>query len=131
MFVYSKFNTVTGVLVYEGERQLVSGLVDYQLPEETERDCRFTVVKRNRYIRKDDETHRSYHDELLVQFGWDQIQRITDNGVAIEVGRTRLKYDGQEYRTIGINDFGQDLRRKYLPLGVIEVTFERRVPVAN
>ncbi len=131
MFVFNKYNTVTGILVYEGAQQLVSGLVDYTVPDVTERDCRFTVVKREQFIQKSDETHRSRHDRLLVHFGWDQIQRIKDNNVDIVIGRTRLKFDGEEYRTIKINDFGQDYRRKYLPMGVIEVTFERRKPLAN
>ena len=131
MFVFNKFSTVTGVIVYEGEQEIVSGLIDYAQPQITERDCRFTVVKRERFIRKSDETHRSQHDRLLIHFGWNQIQSLKDNSVDIEIGRTRLRYDGQEFRAIKINDFGQDYRRKYLPMGVIEVTFERRKPIAN
>lgn len=130
MFVFSKYNTVTGVVVYEGEQQIVSGLINYEQPHVTERDCRFTVVRRDNFIQKSDETHRSIHDRLLIHFGWDQIQNLEDNDVAIEIGRTRLRYDGNEYRTIKINNFGQDYRRKYLPMGVIEVTFEKRTPIA-
>jgi len=130
MFVFNKFKTVTGTLVYEGDQQLVSGLISYTNPNVTEIDCRFTVVRRDKFIQKSDESHRARHDRLLVQFGWDQIQNLKDSDVDIIIGKTRLKYDGIEFRTIKINNFGQDYRRKYLPMGIIEVTFERRKPIA-
>ena len=105
MFVWNQFLEQTGVIKYENEQQLVSGLVSYQTPFLLETGTRFAVVRRDHFIRKSDETHR-------------------------EVGSTRIVYDESEYRATKVNNFGQPLWRDYLPIGVVEVTLERVTPLA-
>ena len=131
MFVFNKFNTSTGTIIYENDQQLVSGLVSYSSPYRIETGCRFMVAKRNNFIRKTDETNRAVFDELIVQFGWDQLRSLSSTGIEVKVGRTRLQYDGNEFRAVKVNDFGQKYNKVYLPMGVVEVTFQRRVPVAD
>ncbi len=131
MFVFNKFNTSTGTIIYENTQQLVSGLVSYASPYRIETGCRFMIVKRQQFIRKTDETNRARFDNLLVQFGWDQLRNLAATGIEVKVGRTRLQYDGNEYRAISVNDFGRKYNSTYLPMGVVQVTFEKRVRVAD
>jgi len=50
MFVFNKFNTSTGTIIYENDQQLVSGLVSYSSPYRIETGCRFMVAKRNNFM---------------------------------------------------------------------------------
>ena len=130
MWVWNRFLEQTGTIIYENEQQLVSGLVSYETPYTLETGTRFAVVKRNHFIRKSDETHRSLVDDLTVQFGMGEIKKLTETGIQLRVGRTRIDYDGIEYRATKVNDFGQKWNKAYLPMGVIEIKFERVVPLA-
>lgn len=129
MFVFNKFLLVTGTIKYENDQELVSGLVSYQTPYIIETGCKFTIAKRNNYIQKSDETHRAEVDTLTVQFGLDEISNLNDTGIKIEIGRTRLIHNDNEYRATKVNNFGQDYRRNYFPIGILEVIFEKRVPL--
>lgn len=131
MFIFNKFNQVTGTIIYENSQTLVSGLISYSTPYRIETGCRFTIVKRDNLIRMTDESNRYTIDQLTTQFGWDQLRNLSATGIEIKVGRTRLQYDGTEYRAIRVNNFGQKYNKKYLPMGVIEVTFQKRVNIAN
>ena len=131
MFVFNKFNQVTGTIIYENDQVLVSGLISYATPYRIETGCRFTLIKRNNFVRQTDVSNRSRFDQLVTQFGWDQLKNLSETGIEVKVGRTRLQYNGQEYRAIKVNDFGQQYNKKYLPMGVVEVTFEKRVDDVN
>lgn len=132
MFVHSFYLEQTGTIIYEKDQQLVSGLVNYSTPDYTiEVDCRFSMIDRKKYITKSDETHRAKHDKLLTQFGATEIRRLNSSGVYIKEGRTRLQWNGDEYRAVDIDDFGQGINISYLPMGVVQVIFDRRTPIAN
>ena len=130
MFVWNQFLEQTGVIKYENEQQLVSGLVSYQTPFLLETGTRFAVVRRDHFIRKSDETHRDIVDKLIVHFSSQEIEQLNNTGIDIEVGSTRIVYDESEYRATKVNNFGQPLWRDYLPIGVVEVTLERVTPLA-
>lgn len=131
MFIFNKFNQVTGTIIYENDQVIVSGLINYATPYITETGCRFTLVRRDNYIRKTEETNREIFDQIVTQFGWDQLRSLSITGIEMKVGRTRLQYDGVEYRATKVNDFGQKYNKTYLPMGVVEVTFQKRVRIAN
>ena len=130
MWVFNQFLEQTGTVVYENAQQLVSGLVSYQSPFLLETGTRFAVVKRDHFIRKNDESHRDTVDQLIVHFSSREIELLNNTGIDVEVGSTRIKYDGTEYRATKVNNFGQPLWKKYLPIGVVEVTLERVTPLA-
>ena len=129
MFVFNQWLEQTGTILYENSQQLVSGLITYNSPTNLSTGTTFAVVRRDTYTRKTDETHRHISDELLVQFGQNEIFNLNDTGIYLKEGRTRLQYDGYEFRATRINDFGQKYNR-WLPIGVVEVKFERRMPIA-
>lgn len=130
MFIFNQFLEQTGVVKYENEQQLVSGLVSYQTPFLLETGTRFAVVRRDHFVRKNDESNRDIVDKLIVHFSSREIGLLNNTGIDIEVGSTRILYDGTEYRATKVNNFGQPLWRDYLPLGVVEVTLERVTPLA-
>ena len=129
MFVYNTYLEQTGTIIYENDQQLVSGLITYNTPTNLSTGTTFAVVKRDVFTRKTDETRRHKSDELTVQFGQNEIYNLNDTGIRLKIGRTRLQYDGDEFRATRVNDFGQKFNR-WLPLGVVEVKFERRIPIA-
>jgi len=129
MFVYNTYLEQTGTIIYENDQQLVSGLITYNTPTNLSTGTTFAVVKRDVFTRKTDETRRHKSDELTVQFGQNEIYNLNDTGIQLKIGRTRLQYDGDEFRATAVNDFGQKFNR-WLPLGVVEVKFERRIPIA-
>lgn len=131
MFVYNRWSAVTGTVIYENTQELVSGLVSYATPYRKETGCRFTIVKRDNFIRKTDETNRAIFDQLTTQFGWDQLSGMRSTGIEMKVGRTRLQYDGIEYRAIKVDNFGRKFNQNYMPMGIVQVIFQRRVPVAD
>lgn len=131
MFVLNRWDSVTGTIIYENTQQLVSGLVSYATPYRLETGCRFTLVRRDNYIRKTNETDRMTFDNLVTQFGWDQLSGMRSTGIEMKVGRTRLQYDGNEYRAIKVDNLGMPFNKKYLPMGIVQVTFQKRVPVAD
>lgn len=129
MFVHNKFLYQTGTLIYENTQNLQSGFVTYATPYRIETGVKFAVADRHTDVKQTEESNRFIIDEIFVQFGWEQISGIISTGMNLKVGRTRLVYDGEEYRATNVNDFGQKYNKKYMPMGVIEVKFERRVPI--
>lgn len=130
MYVWNRFLEQTGVIKYENEQQLVSGLVSYNSPFLLETGTKFAVVKRDHFIRKSDESHRDVVDQLIVHFSAKEIQELNSTGIDIEVGSTRIVYDDTEYRATNVNNFGQPLWKQYMPIGIVEVTLERVNPLA-
>ena len=126
MFLYTKFLERTGVVRYEeyATSLLESGLKTMTSPAYTSGDARFVVAKRN--------TERIPHEDgirdidvLLTQFGWDQIKNLESSGIYFKVGRTELEFDDTWYRLTNLNDFGQAYNRTYMPLGILEIRFEK------
>lgn len=131
MFVHNYYLEQTGVIVQENTQQLVSGLVTYDTPFTIETGTRFSVIDRDTYYDKSDETHRAEFDRLITQFGANEIRNLNNTGIYLREGVTRLRYDGQEFRAKSIDNFGQNINRSYLPGGVVQIVFLRRKPVAH
>lgn len=131
MWVFNKWLEQTGTIIYENNARPVSGLIGYDVPYNIQTGTRFAVLSRQQYVRKSDETHHNIVDEMVVHFGWGELQKLHNTGIEVEVGSTRVQYDGVEYRATKVNDFGQKYNRTYIPMGVVEVNLERRTPVAN
>lgn len=129
MFVFNYFLEQTGTIIYENDQELVSGLVSYQTPFTMETGTRFAVVDNRQKVRQNEETNRSIVDVLKVQFGAKEVKNLNDTGIYVREGRTRLRYNGVEYRATYVNNFGN--HNTYIPIGITEVIFERRVPVAK
>ena len=122
----------TGTLVYENDQVLVSGLKSYSSPYTIQTGAKFAVVDRNRFVQRDNDSQREQHDVLTVQFGWDEINKMVATGMDLETpGRIRLIYRGQQYRAVYVDDMGQPYNKSYMPIGLIQITFERRIPVVN
>jgi len=130
MFVFNSYLEQTGTIIYENDQQLVSGLITYNTPTNLSTGTTFAVIKRDRFTRKSDETHRSVVDCVITQFGQNEIYNLNETGIHLTVGRTRLQYDGDEYRATNVNDFGQKFNR-WLSVGVVEVKFEKRRRLAE
>lgn len=130
MFVHNYFLEQTGTIVYENTQTLVSGLINYADPITIETGTRFAVVDRRKTRDKSDETYKAIHDDLTIQFGMNEIRTLNNTGIYIKEGDTRLQYDGNEYRAVNVDNFGQ-FPRNYLPLGVVEVIFRRMNPNAQ
>ena len=129
MFVFNTYLEQTGTIIYENDQQLVSGLISYNTPTNLSTGTTFAVVKRDTFTRKTDETHRAIYDCVTTQFGQNEIYNLNETGIYLKIGRTRLQYDGDEFRATNVNTFGQKSNR-WLPVGVVEVKFERRTPIA-
>ena len=65
----------------------------------------------------------------MVQFSEEEVYNLSVSGVRVQRGRTTLTYDGTDFRAVLINDFGQKFNR-FMPIGIVEVLFERRIPLA-
>ncbi len=74
------------------------------------------------------ENKASRYDDMVVQFGWDQIKGLSETGIQLKKERTRIRYDGEEYRVVEVNDYGQKYNRNYMPGGLIELKIRRRMP---
>ncbi|NHJ40126.1 MAG: hypothetical protein FK731_08850 [Asgard group archaeon] len=132
MWVHNRFLYQTGTIIYENDQVLISGLKSYSSPFIVQTGTKFAVVDRMQYIERDKDSQRERHDVLTVQFGWDEINRLSATGISVEEpGRIRLLYRGQQFRGINVNDMGQPYNKAYMPIGLIEITFERRIPVVN
>lgn len=132
MWVFSNYLEQTGTIIYEKDQVVESGLLAYGAATSYKitADTRFAVLRRDTFTRKSDETHRSEFDELTVHFGMNEKINLEASGIYLRPGRTRLVYDGVEFRAVTVNDFAA-ANRQYLPLGVIEVKFRKRRPIAN
>lgn len=132
MWVHNRFLYQTGTVIYENDQTMSSGLKSYSTPFLIQTGAKFAVVDRKQFIQRDEDSQRERHDVLTVQFGWDEINKLTATGISLEEpGRVRLLYRGQEFRAIYTDDMGQPYDKTYLPIGLIEIKFERRYPVVN
>ena len=131
MWIHNRYLYQTGTILYENDQVMVSGLKSYSSPFLIQTGTQFAVVDRNQYVAKERDSQRERHDVLTVQFGWDQLKELTDTGMTLEPGRIRLIYRGQEFRAVYVDDMGQPYDKTYMPIGLIQVTFERRIPVDN
>lgn len=131
MWVHQRFLEQTGTIKYENTQELSSGLVSYATPYIIETGTRFAVLDRDNFIRESEESLRAQYDVLIAQFGHSELRNLAATGIQIKPGRTRLEYDGYEFRATVVNDWGQKYNKKYMNIGAIQVRFERRVPIAD
>ena len=129
MHVFNAWLEQTGTINYENDQQLQSGLIGYNTPFLSSTGTRFAVIKRKQFVAKTDETSRHIRDQLKVQFSEEEVYNLSVSGVRVQRGRTTLTYDGTDFRAVLINDFGQKFNR-FMPIGIVEVLFERRIPLA-
>jgi hypothetical protein len=125
-FTFNKWNTQTGDIVYENDQVMVSGLKSYNEPYLIVTGVRFVVIDRNQYIQTDKESRTTTFDDIIVQFGWDELKKLNETGIKISKERTRIRYDGDEFRVVEVTDHGQKYNRKYMPLGLIEAKIRKR-----
>lgn len=128
MFVYNKSLERTGTIEYENDATpiLESGLKVYDAPTHITGTVRFVVARRkNKIIPTKD--GRTKVDELVTQFGWDEIKQLEDTGIQLEAGNLKLNFDGLTFRLTDITDFGQAHDRNYRPLGIKQAIFQREV----
>lgn len=131
MFLYNKPYEVSGNVLYEnynsGTSQIVSGLKIVNAPAHLTGTVRFRVAKREMKVipTKDG---RTKVNRLVVQFGYDEIRNLEKNNIYLTEGKFKMEYDGIRYRLVFKNDFGQDIDRKFMNVGLIEATFEKERP---
>lgn len=127
MFLFNKNMETSGTLKYENYATPIvsSGYKTMGSPGYTSGDYRFVVAKRKRKIIPSKEG-RTELDVLIVQFGWDQLEDMESSGILLTPGNLLLDYANGTYRMVDKDDFGRDYDANYMPLGVIEVTFERQ-----
>ena len=131
MFLYNKPYEVSGSVFYEnyntGTSQLVSGLKVVNAPAHLTGTVRFRVAKRELKVipTKDGRTKVK---RLVVQFGYYEIRNLEKNDIYLTEGKFKLEYDGIRYRLVFKNDFGQNIDRRFMNVGLIEATFEKERP---
>lgn len=131
MFLYNKPYEVSGTVSYEnyntGVDQLASGLKVVNSPAHLTGTIRFRVAKRDiRVIPTKD--GRTKVNRLVVQFGYDEIRNLEKNDIYLTEGKFKMEYGGVKYRLVHKNDFGQDIDRRFMNVGLIEATFEKERP---
>lgn len=132
MWVHNQWLIQTGTVIYENDQTMSSGLKSYSTPFLIQTGARFAVVDRTQYVQKDKDSMRERHDVLIVQFGWDEIKKLVATGISMEEpGRLRLLYRGQEFRGTFVDDMGQPYNKTFMPIGLIQMIFERRIPIVN
>ena len=131
MFLYSKPYEVSGNVMYEnydtGVSQIVSGLKMVNSPTHLTGTAWFRVAKRDRRIIPAKEGRISV-DTLIVQFGYDEINKLEKENIYLEKGKFKLHYDGITFRLVHKNDFGQNINRPFNNLGLVEARFEKERP---
>lgn len=131
MFLYNKPYEVSGSVLYEnyntGTSQLVSGLKVVNAPAHLTGTVKFRVAKREMKVipTKDG---RTTVNRLVVQFGYDEIRNLEKNNIYLKEGIFKMEYDGVNYRLVFKDDFGQDMNRRFMNIGLIEATFEKERP---
>lgn len=127
MFLYNRYLEVSGIVRFEEIDSLSSGLKTYNTPTFISSVAWFTVADRKKKVIMGKQSNREHVEELITQFGQEQIKNLLDTGISFVEGRMQLQYDGNNYRATDINTFGIPYSRKYKPVGLIEVTFRRKV----
>lgn len=126
MFIFRKHLEQTGVIRNENYSDpiLESGLKTMTSPSFITGNARFVVTKRNTERRKTQDGITNI-DTLMVQFPWDEIKDLSASGITLMQGKTKLRFDGDEFRLINLDDFGLGYNRGYMPLGILEARFEK------
>jgi len=127
MFLFNQSMEVSGNIRYENTETLSSGLKTYNSPTFISTGAWFTVADRRKKVVMGKGSNREHVEELITQFGHTQIKNLLDSGVSFVEGRMQLQYDSQNYRATNINTFGIPYSKDYIPVGLIEVTFRRKV----
>lgn len=131
MFLYNKPYEISGDVYYEnyntGIAQLSSGLKIVNTPTHLTGTTWFRVAKKNKKVISSKEGRTSV-DVLIVQFGYDEIIKLNQKDIYLEVGKFKLEYGGTVYRLTDKNNFGQDIDRIFNNVGLIEATFEKERP---
>jgi len=133
MHVFNRWATQTGTLNYENDDSPIveSGLKVYDSPTLITGTARFVVAKKTTKIIRSKEG-RSKVEELVTQFGWDEISGMESSGLYLEPGKLKLNYEGTNFRLVDKNDLGRPYNMNYRPLGLIEAVFHREVSrIAN
>jgi len=128
MHVFNRWATQTGTLNYENDDDPIvsSGLKVYDSPTYITGSARFVVAKRmNKVIRTKE--GRTHIEEIVTQFGWDEISDIQSSGLYLTPGKLKLDYNGTTFRLVDIDEFGRPYNTNYRPLGLIEAVFHREV----
>ena len=131
MFLYNKPYEVSGVVYYEnyktGAAQLISGLKIVNAPSYLTGITRFRIAKKRKKVISTKEGRTSV-DVMIAQFGWDEINKLNQKNIYLDVGKFKLEYGGTVYRLTDKNDFGQDIDRVFNNIGLIQATFEKERP---
>jgi len=131
MFLYNKPYETSGNVLYEnyntGVDQIVSGLKVVNAPAHLTGTVRFRVAKRERKVIPSKDG-RIEVNRLVVQFGYDEIRNLEKNNIYLTEGKFKMEYDGIKYRLVFKNDFGQNIDRSFMNVGIIEATFEKERP---
>lgn len=133
MFLYNKPYEVSGAVYYEnyntGTAQLSSGLkiVKSTSTAYLTGTVRFRIAKRDKRIISSKEGRTSVNI-IVAQFGWDEIKKLNQKDIYLDVGKFKIEYDGIFYRLTDKNDFGQDIDRVFNNIGIIEGILEKERP---
>lgn len=131
MFLYNKPYEVSGTVYYEnyntGTAQLSSGLKVVNAPAHMTGTIWFRVAKRERKVIPSKDG-RIEINRLVAQFGYDEIRNLENNNIYLEEGKFKMEYGGIKYRLVFKNDFGQDIDRRFINVGIVEATFEKERP---
>ena len=131
MFLYNKPYEVSGLVHYEnyntGTAQISSGLKVVNAPAHLTGITRFRIAKKNKKVIPTKEGRTSI-DVMITQFGWDEIRKLNQKDIYLDVGKFKLEYNGYVYRLTDKNDFGQDIDRIFNNIGLIQATFEKERP---
>lgn len=128
MHVFNRWATQTGTLNYENDDSpiLVSGLKVYDSPNYITGTARFVVAKKKTKIIPTKEG-RMKVEELITQFGWDEISGMESSGLYLTPGRLKLTYNNTTFRLVDKDDLGRPYNMNYRPIGLIEAVFHREV----
>jgi len=127
MFLYNTYLEVSGTIKYENQDAVASGLKTYNSPTFISTGAWFVIADRKEKVSMGKDSNREYDEVMITQFGHDQIKNLLDTGISFEAGRMQLEYNGDNFRATNVNTFGIPYTREYRPVGLIEVTFKRKV----
>jgi len=128
MFLYNKPYEVSGAMYYEnyntGTAQLISGLKTINSPAYITGTFRFRIAKWRKKVIPAKEG-RIEVDEMVAQVGWDEIKKLNQKGIYLDVGNFKMEYGGTNYRLTDMKIFGQRIDRIFNNVGLIEAIFEK------
>ena len=127
MYNFYKHLQQTGLLKNENYStpQLSSGLKGMSSTTYTTGTAPFVVATEGFKIVPTKDGRRQV-SRLECYFSWDTIHELSGlSGLELIRGKTKLEFNGSEYRLVLINDYGQKYNRPYIPCGVIKAVFDR------